>query len=298
MVTARVSGVRVSRVRAQRTVPRRFPAVDAPAATRHRRAREVHRRGGTCPDCARDRIRRGARAIPARRASLRSVTPAGRPLSRSLRSATARTGTGARSEPKPRRAGAVGRALDRRRPCRPSALHVSREQPHDAADEGRGPAAAAPAGEHREARAPLQPVDSGARQADPRLARPAAREARARREARRRRPRVRRLGRRARTSVRPSSVVDAEGRVRLCVEPARSTPACRNHVRWHRSAEKLLSVGRADVPLPDYISGLVPWRRESAVALLEHIERTTGRPWLARSRRRGTCPSTRSTAAS
>ena len=40
----------------------------------------------------------------------------------------------------------------------------------------------APAGEHAEARAALQPVGAGARQAGPRLARPATREARARRE--------------------------------------------------------------------------------------------------------------------
>jgi hypothetical protein len=78
----------------------------------------------------------------------------------------------------------------------------------------------------------------------------------------------------------PASVVDAEGAVRLCVEPGAIDARKPNNVGWHRSAEKLLSVRRAEVPLPDYISGLVPWRRESAVALLEHIERTTGRPWL------------------
>ena len=32
--------------------------------------------------------------------------------------------------------------------------------------------------------------------------------------------------------------------------------------------------------MPDFISSLVPWRRENAVALLQHIERTTGRHWL------------------
>jgi hypothetical protein len=32
--------------------------------------------------------------------------------------------------------------------------------------------------------------------------------------------------------------------------------------------------------MPDLITSFVPWKRENAVALLEHIERTTGRHWL------------------
>ena len=32
--------------------------------------------------------------------------------------------------------------------------------------------------------------------------------------------------------------------------------------------------------MPDFISSLVPWKRQNAVALLEHIETTTGRHWL------------------
>jgi hypothetical protein len=53
-----------------------------------------------------------------------------------------------------------------------------------------------------------------------------------------------------------------------------------NHVLWHRSAERLLGIGRAEIPMPDLITSFVPWKRENTVALLDHIERTTGRHWL------------------
>lgn len=77
-----------------------------------------------------------------------------------------------------------------------------------------------------------------------------------------------------------SSVIDARGRVRLYQRPDCVDQSLAGHVRWHRSAERLLGIDAADVPMPDFISSLVPWRRENAVALLEHLERTTGRHWL------------------
>jgi hypothetical protein len=78
----------------------------------------------------------------------------------------------------------------------------------------------------------------------------------------------------------PSSVVDGEGRIRLYARPDYIDEALPEHVRWHRSAEKLLGIEPAGLPLPDFISSLVTWKRETAVALLEQIERTTGRHWL------------------
>jgi hypothetical protein len=83
--------------------------------------------------------------------------------------------------------------------------------------------------------------------------------------------------------VRPfrnSSVIDDAGRVRLVAHPDAIDESMPNHVAWHRSSEKLLGIGRGGLPLPDYITSLVPWRRQNAVALLEHIERHTGRHWL------------------
>ena len=76
------------------------------------------------------------------------------------------------------------------------------------------------------------------------------------------------------------AVVDGDGRVRLFERPDYVDETLPNHIRWHRSAEKLLDVGKADIPMPDYISTLVPWKRQNALALLDHVERTTGTHWL------------------
>ena len=77
------------------------------------------------------------------------------------------------------------------------------------------------------------------------------------------------------------SVMDDEGRVRLYALPdAVDEQRLPNHVRWHRSAEKLLGVEPAGLPLPDFITSLVPWKRETAVSLLEHVQATTGRHWV------------------
>ena len=77
-----------------------------------------------------------------------------------------------------------------------------------------------------------------------------------------------------------SSVVDDDGRIRLYARPDTIDERLPVHVRWHRSAERLLGVEPAALPLPDFISSLVPWKRRNAVALLDHIEETTGRHWL------------------
>jgi hypothetical protein len=53
-----------------------------------------------------------------------------------------------------------------------------------------------------------------------------------------------------------------------------------SHVRWHRTAEQLLGIPPRPLPLPDYIGGLIPWRRDFVVALLERIEAHSGRDWM------------------
>jgi hypothetical protein len=77
-----------------------------------------------------------------------------------------------------------------------------------------------------------------------------------------------------------SSVVDEHGRVRMSVLPDPVDDRLPDHVVWHRSAEKLLGIAPRDLPLPNFISSLAPWKRESALALLEHIEGHTGSHWL------------------
>jgi Family of unknown function (DUF6492) len=77
-----------------------------------------------------------------------------------------------------------------------------------------------------------------------------------------------------------ASVVDAEGRVRLFAVPDAIDEGLPEHIRWHRSAERLLGLEPLSAPMPDYITHLVPWKRENAAALLARIEDTTGRHWL------------------
>ena len=52
------------------------------------------------------------------------------------------------------------------------------------------------------------------------------------------------------------------------------------HVRWHRTAERLLGLERRPLPLPDYIGGLVPWRRDVVWALLDEIAKGSRRDWV------------------
>jgi hypothetical protein len=77
-----------------------------------------------------------------------------------------------------------------------------------------------------------------------------------------------------------SSFVDGSGRVVLYERPDHVDERLPDHVRWHRSAETVLGVEAADPPMPDYVSSLVPWKRENVLALLDHIQTTTGRHWL------------------
>jgi hypothetical protein len=75
-------------------------------------------------------------------------------------------------------------------------------------------------------------------------------------------------------------LVDRDGQVRLFERPGSVDESMPDHIRWHRSAEKVLDLRPSDLPMSDYISTLVPWKRENAIALVEHVEKTTGRHWI------------------
>lgn len=63
------------------------------------------------------------------------------------------------------------------------------------------------------------------------------------------------------------------------------------HAAWSLNAAK--SLGLPPSPSPhDYIATLIAWRRDAAAAMLDHVERVTGRDWaagVARSRRFSEC---------
>ena len=79
---------------------------------------------------------------------------------------------------------------------------------------------------------------------------------------------------------REDALTDAGGSLRLFRIPAAIDEGLPDHVRWHRTAERLLGIQARPLPLPDYVGGLIPWRREVVVALLEEIEARSGRDWM------------------
>ena len=76
------------------------------------------------------------------------------------------------------------------------------------------------------------------------------------------------------------ALIDAAGSLRLFRIPAAIDERLPDHVRWHRTAERLLGISPRPLPLPDYVGGLIPWRREVAVSLLEEVEARSGRSWM------------------
>jgi hypothetical protein len=76
-----------------------------------------------------------------------------------------------------------------------------------------------------------------------------------------------------------SDVIDPMGLVRLYCVPREVHSGMSNHVQWHRAAERLLGLPEAPIPLPEFITHLVPWKRENAVALLDYLD-DRGRPWF------------------
>jgi hypothetical protein len=75
------------------------------------------------------------------------------------------------------------------------------------------------------------------------------------------------------------SAVTAEG-VRLYVKPAGIDAGMSEHVGWCEAAARLLGLPSPALPSPDYINNLVTWRRDVALAMLDHVEAVAGRDWV------------------
>ena len=52
------------------------------------------------------------------------------------------------------------------------------------------------------------------------------------------------------------------------------------HVRWHAVASRLLGVAPEGLPLPDYVTSLNTWDRQTVFDLLQRIEDVAGRSWF------------------
>ena len=88
----------------------------------------------------------------------------------------------------------------------------------------------------------------------------------------------------------------ADGRMRLFRVDAGVSETMTEHHDWLAHAGTLLGLPETIAPAPDYINTFIGWRVDTARALLDHIERTTGRNWFVRSFPRAPFPNARSMA--
>jgi Family of unknown function (DUF6492) len=85
--------------------------------------------------------------------------------------------------------------------------------------------------------------------------------------------------------------VDAMGQVRLYGLPGgigRDEARWGEHHKWTRTAAAVLNLPEPTFPATDYIVNLVSWRRDHALALLRHVEETTGLEFVEAMGRRRT----------
>lgn len=71
-----------------------------------------------------------------------------------------------------------------------------------------------------------------------------------------------------------------DGRMRLYRIDAGVSQDMTNHHRWAAHAGHLLGLPETVSPAHDYINTFIGWRADTARALLDHIERITGRNWV------------------
>jgi Family of unknown function (DUF6492) len=86
--------------------------------------------------------------------------------------------------------------------------------------------------------------------------------------------------------IRPVAAANAMlgAATRLFCIPAHIDPAAPGHDRhglWYRGAADLLGLPQPEPPFDDYINNLVTWRRDDAIGLVAHIEKTSRRPMVA-----------------
>jgi hypothetical protein len=71
------------------------------------------------------------------------------------------------------------------------------------------------------------------------------------------------------------------GGVRLYVKPDGITREMTEHAAWCEGAAALLGLPPPALPSPDYINNMISWRRDTALALLDHVEALSGRDWVS-----------------
>jgi len=82
--------------------------------------------------------------------------------------------------------------------------------------------------------------------------------------------------------VRPfdPSTLWRNGRLRMFRVDDGATASPVGHLAWLAHAGDLLGLSREPRPAHDYISNMAPWRVDTARALLDHIEKRSGKGWV------------------
>ncbi len=63
-------------------------------------------------------------------------------------------------------------------------------------------------------------------------------------------------------------------------ENAIDASARSDHLKWLAHSERVLGCAPAQLPATDYISSLLPWRTDTCLQMLDHIEARHGRHWV------------------
>ncbi len=69
-----------------------------------------------------------------------------------------------------------------------------------------------------------------------------------------------------------------EGKVRLYQKPICDNPE--THLKWNKTAHKLLGLPLVNFPFPGYIGNVITWKRDNVLKLYQKLESISGRGWL------------------
>ena len=83
--------------------------------------------------------------------------------------------------------------------------------------------------------------------------------------------------------VRPCNLSDLllnNGKIRLFKDNVGNALQKKIHYKWHLSSAKLLGLSTIDPSIPDYISQIVAWNKDSVKQMCDRIESISGRHWI------------------
>lgn len=71
-----------------------------------------------------------------------------------------------------------------------------------------------------------------------------------------------------------------DDKTRLFCNPQGNEVQKQMHLKWHKSASKLLGLETVNPEIPDYIGNLITWKKKHVQQMCSHIEKVTGKDWM------------------